>query len=874
MAEKILSSHTEATKSEMVPQQRPLMPVHIFNAAIKGDTDYLVRCLGLEEREEVKVTVRASQSTPQQIEEEHETVQFGLGSATRFGDTLLHLLITKRHNKLALKVFTKDMSLLKARNRKQETPLHDAAKVGNEEVIRDLIRLSPTVVKDALGKTNENKDTALHVAANHNHKGVVSELMKLDPQAAYEENKQGFSPLYIATVEGHTSVVEVMLQVDTTLACTQFSDGTFPVHVVARMGNAILVEHFFREYPDYAKLIDSCGRNLFHMVAEHNHSKMLTTGFALTNQFNKMVENMINAKDYEGNTPLHMAAMKGHKFVMRTIWDKLNHDKAALVQNQKGKTAFDLSRDQLLDTKEEKETVPDSLLAMDANLFMAAVKGDSNVLIRRLGLPTDTQNEIQVTIEDSGSNFQQTEAEHHVAECELGSTATGFGDTLLHLLITEGHNELAMKVFTKDMSLLKAHNRKLETPLHDAAKVGNEEVIRNLIQLSTNDVKDALRETNENGDTALHVAVNHNHKGIVSELMKLDPQVAYEENKQGFSPLYIATVEGHTSLVKAMLQVDIILACTRFSDGTFPVHVAARMGNEDLVEHFLREYPDYAKLLDSCGRNLFHMAAEHDNSDVFTEVFALTKDDNPQISQMVESMINARDYEGNTPLHLAAMKGHKSIMAAILDKLNYDQAALVPNRKGKTAFRLSYDQLLDTKQVNRVKLDIYVKQEGWYFRRKWFRIVKFRISNQLERVQIIGLGCVLITTVAFAAAFTVPGGYNADNGAPVLGKRFMFRAFILANTLAFIQAFQSLFAVVSQSLANPGYIDLEYAFYKFLSAASCMVIAFGLSSYVMLAPVSLPIAIIVLVVSLLVGSPTVFIVYRMEKDFCRDWDNL
>ncbi|KAJ3684877.1 hypothetical protein LUZ61_014041 [Rhynchospora tenuis] len=463
---------------------------------------------------------------------------------------------------------------------------------------------------------------------------------------------------------------------------------------------------------------------------------------------------------------------------------------------------------------------------------------------------------------------------NYIVQSELG-TSTGFGDTLLHLLITKRHNELVLKVFIKDVSLLKARNNKLETPLHNAAKIGNNEVIRGLIRLYPNVVKDALGETNENGDTALHVAANHNHEGVVSELMRLDPQAAYKENKQGFSPLYIATVEGHTSLVETMLQIDTTLACIQFSNGTFPVHVAACMGNEILVEHFLREYPDYANLLDPCGRNLFHMAAEQNHSEVFTGVFALTKDDNSQIRKLVESMINATDYEGNTPLHIAAKKGHQSVMTAIWDKLHHDQAAVLQNRKGKTAFHLSYDQLLDTTTdvVDHRKINQYVEERGWYFTREWFldvmpSIPNIEMPNRMEKVQVIGLGSVLITTVAFTAAFTIPGGYNADNGAPVLGKKFVFRAFILANTLAFLHSFQSLFIIISTALVDMQFedIDLEFAAFKFYSAANCMMIAFGLGSYVILAPVSLPIAIMILVVGVLLGSTTVMPLNAMQRE--------
>ncbi|KAF8669123.1 hypothetical protein HU200_051449 [Digitaria exilis] len=52
------------------------------------------------------------------------------------------------------------------------------------------------------------------------------------------------------------------------------------------------------------------------------------------------------------------------------------------------------------------------------------------------------------------------------------------------------------------------------------------------------------------------------------------------------------------------------------------------------------------------------------------------------------------------------------------------------------------------------------------------------------------IGSVLIATVAFAAAFTVPGGLVADDHAnaraAVLARRFAFRAFVVSYTMAFV----------------------------------------------------------------------------------------
>ena len=51
----------------------------------------------------------------------------------------------------------------------------------------------------------------------------------------------------------------------------------------------------------------------------------------------------------------------------------------------------------------------------------------------------------------------------------------------------------------------------------------------------------------------------------------------------------------------------------------------------------------------------------------------------------------------------------------------------------------------------------------------------------------------LIATVTFAAGFTLPGGYNVNEGTATLAKKSAFKAFVVMDTLAMVLSVSAIF---------------------------------------------------------------------------------
>lgn len=180
-----------------------------------------------------------------------------------------------------------------------------------------------------------------------------------------------------------------------------------------------------------------------------------------------------------------------------------------------------------------------------------------------------------------------------------------------------------------------------------------------------------------------------------------------------------------------------------------------------------------------------------------------------------------------------------------------------------------------------------------------FKGGELKISENLtSAAQVLGILSVLVTTVTFASAFTLPGGYRSAGdsdgaaGTPVLAGSYAFEVFVLANALAFICSLlatsQLLYAGVPAHGLARRFHSVNGAYGLMMNSGRSLLVAFGFGLYVALHPVArtLPIAVLVLIFLLAAGFTkdsegidSILFIYptfprrqkRAEQDIVLDW---
>ncbi|UYM16706.1 ankyrin repeat domain-containing protein [Endozoicomonas euniceicola] len=276
------------------------------------------------------------------------------------------------------------------------------------------------------------------------------------------------------------------------------------------------------------------------------------------------------------------------------------------------------------------------------------------------------------------------ELDSRIASKQFRSAVSGFGISLLHAAVLNGHTEclqplidagavvgaalradghtllhLAAQGYTECLKVLIKAGADVKatlttngaTPLHIAAQVGHTECMELLIKAGA--AVDAARTTF--GGTPLHIAAQGGHTGCVELLIKAGAGVDAALTINGSTPLYLAAENGHTGCVELLINAGAAVDAARTTDGDTPLHIAAENGHAGCVELLIKAGAGVDAALTTDGSTPLHLAAENGHAGC------------------VELLINAgaavdaaRTTDGITPLHIAAQGGHTGCVELLI----------------------------------------------------------------------------------------------------------------------------------------------------------------------------------------------------------------
>ncbi|XP_028061630.1 ankyrin repeat-containing protein BDA1-like [Camellia sinensis] len=280
----------------------------------------------------------------------------------------------------------------------------------------------------------------------------------------------------------------------------------------------------------------------------------------------------------------------------------------------------------------------------------------------------------------------------------------------------------------------------------------------------------------ENEETPLHIASMVGHFNLVIGIMKLRKEFSQELNEDGLSPLHIASTKGHVEIVKELLKEDHKLCLVKGRERRIPLHYTTIKGRVDVIRELILASADSVVDVAARGEKVLHLAVKNNQFEAFKDLVEHLKKFNK------ENVLNRKDDQGNTFLHLAVSKKYdiencEQVIDLVLKKNAISNGALEINslnKKGLTAldvfpFFQSEAVIREIKEILR-QVGVMIAEELHSLTQPGMNqnqaIVAINLSNRdslSEARHTMLVIVVLIATTTYQTVRSPPGSVWADD---------------------------------------------------------------------------------------------------------------
>ncbi|XP_021742906.1 protein ACCELERATED CELL DEATH 6-like [Chenopodium quinoa] len=420
----------------------------------------------------------------------------------------------------------------------------------------------------------------------------------------------------------------------------------------------------------------------------------------------------------------------------------------------------------------------------------------------------------KTAVEGSTEKFEKAMAEAHTEiDVESGQIKldeeyfcrqTPGGNNIVHIALRHGSAnadqfvKIAVEHFT---SLSMRPDNNGDTPLHLAVKCKDSKSGELLVNASKGFLGelDERRKAfyvapwavkNNKGNFPIHEALQTNNLNDAFTLLKCDDEAASRVNDLGETPLhsfakngFSITVEKADEFVKRLRDTSSQAAYIRDDEGLTPLMCAARSGCFSVLRAILEQHPQSAYLLDSSGKTFLHLLRFTGEDADRKMLFDIPEADAQRLVQ---------DYDGNTPLHHAIQTENTAATISLAKRcLETKLTELeLANKRGQTIRDLLALHDVPNEIVKQIR---YKMPEAVYLAKRSYGICK---TDTKESANALSVVAALLATITFAAAFQVPGGFNGDDGSPILLEKTAFIIFVTSNSGAMCCSMLCLFLLL------------------------------------------------------------------------------